>query len=66
MGKKLDKGLLNKVLEASLLVKDLLVLKLGVETVSSTFNMVTVIGERGINVSGGQKARISLARALYS
>jgi len=25
----------------------------------------TVIGERGINVSGGQKARISLARALY-
>lgn len=26
----------------------------------------TVIGERGINVSGGQKARISLARAVYS
>ena len=25
----------------------------------------TTIGERGINVSGGQKARISLARALY-
>lgn len=25
----------------------------------------TVIGERGINVSGGQKARISLARAVY-
>ena len=25
----------------------------------------TVIGERGINISGGQKARISLARALY-
>lgn len=25
----------------------------------------TVIGERGINISGGQKARISLARAVY-
>ena len=26
----------------------------------------TVIGERGINISGGQKARISLARAVYT
>ena len=26
----------------------------------------TVIGERGVNISGGQKARISLARAIYS
>ena len=26
----------------------------------------TIIGERGVNVSGGQKARISLARAVYS
>lgn len=27
---------------------------------------MTEIGEKGINMSGGQKARISLARAVYS
>ena len=46
-----------RVLEACALDTDLLSLSAGDET---------ELGERGINLSGGQKARISLARALFS
>ncbi|GAA5957930.1 hypothetical protein JCM10213_002262 [Rhodosporidiobolus nylandii] len=45
------------VLEACSLVSDLAILEDG---------DATEIGEKGINLSGGQKARVSLARAVYS
>ncbi|KAL1948837.1 hypothetical protein VTO73DRAFT_10643 [Trametes versicolor] len=46
-----------KVLEACALLSDLEILEDGDES---------EIGERGVNLSGGQKARVSLARAVYS
>eukprot|EP01038_Epipyxis_sp_PR26KG_P010939 gene10939-14688_t len=45
------------VLDASQLSKDLLVLPNA---------DLTFIGERGLNLSGGQKARVSIARAFYA
>ena len=45
------------VLHACSLVSDLKILEDG---------DATEIGEKGINLSGGQKVRISLARAVYS
>ncbi len=47
----------HKVLEAAALVPDLATLKEG---------DFTDIGERGINLSGGQKARVGFARCLYA
>jgi ATP-binding cassette subfamily C (CFTR/MRP) protein 1 len=56
-GREYDEERYQKVLNACALIDDLAVLPAG---------DMTEIGERGINLSGGQKARVSLARALYS
>ncbi|KAL1499953.1 hypothetical protein AB1Y20_012634 [Prymnesium parvum] len=56
-GKRYDARRYAEVLSACCLDSDLQTLPAGDET---------EIGERGINLSGGQKARIALARACYS
>ena len=53
----LDEDKLTEALVASQLIRDMNLFSNGIDT---------VIGERGINISGGQRARISLARAVYS
>ena len=54
--KILNEEFYEKILESCDLVKDLKLLPSGDST---------EIGEKGINLSGGQKARVSLARAVY-
>lgn len=55
-GSPYDVALYNRVIEACQLTRDLEILDQG---------DATEIGERGINLSGGQKARVSLARVMY-
>ena len=55
-GRELDEPRLAAVIDACALAPDLAILADGLET---------EIGEKGINLSGGQKARVCLARAAY-
>lgn len=56
-GKEFDERRYVETITACCLEKDLEILKSG---------DLTEIGERGINLSGGQQARVSLARAVYA
>jgi ATP-binding cassette subfamily C (CFTR/MRP) protein 1 len=56
-GSPLDEQRLQRAIYAAAMQDDLKILPAG---------MMTEIGERGINLSGGQKARCTLARAVYN
>ncbi|XP_065917654.1 ATP-binding cassette sub-family C member 4-like [Dysidea avara] len=55
-GQDYDEAWYKRVVECCCLVKDIDEMPFGDET---------LIGERGVNLSGGQKARVNLARAVY-
>ena len=57
LGCPMDEPRYQAILEACSLLADLKILPGG---------DMTQIGEKGINLSGGQKARVALARACYS
>ena len=56
-GRKFDRLLYDKTVQACQLLPDFSILTDGDET---------IVGEKGISLSGGQKARLALARAVYS
>ncbi|KAJ3251911.1 Canalicular multispecific organic anion transporter 2 [Boothiomyces macroporosus] len=56
-GKELDYEKLERIVKACCLVKDINSFEDGINS---------MLGESGINLSGGQKARVSLARCIYS
>ena len=56
-GQNLDSQKYNETIEICQLARDLSILPGG---------DLTQIGEKGINLSGGQKARVSIARAVYA
>ncbi|KAJ1641849.1 Canalicular multispecific organic anion transporter 1 [Coemansia asiatica] len=56
-GHEMDQGFYDKVVEACALKPDIVMLPAG---------DMTEIGEKGINLSGGQKTRLSLACAVYA
>lgn len=56
LGNKMDEERYKKVLDSCCLTKDIQSFPMGDKT---------KVGDRGVKLSGGQKARLSLARALY-
>lgn len=56
-GHRFDQEFYNKTIEACQLIPDLRILPDGDET---------QVGEKGVSLSGGQKARLALARAVYT
>ena len=56
----------NKPLDRTRYINTLIACQLESDLAILPAGDMTEIGEKGINLSGGQKARISLARAVYA